>query len=66
MPIWDSEFEFAMKWAGYLLEVIPGWSVAADAILRTGIGNWVLKQGFGLREDKNRKAVHILRPLMIR
>jgi hypothetical protein len=26
VPIWDSEFEFAMKLAGYLLEVIPGWS----------------------------------------
>jgi hypothetical protein len=34
-----------MKWAGYLLEVIPGWSVPEEAILGTGIGNWVLRQG---------------------
>jgi hypothetical protein len=45
VPIWDSEFVFAMKWAGYLLEVIPGWSVPEEAILGTGIGNWVLRQG---------------------
>jgi hypothetical protein len=29
MPIWDREFEFEIKLAGYLLEVIPGWSVTA-------------------------------------
>ena len=31
VPIWSSVFEFVMKLAGYLLEVIPGWSVLADA-----------------------------------
>jgi hypothetical protein len=29
MPIWDREFEFEIKLEGYLLEVIPGWSVTA-------------------------------------
>jgi hypothetical protein len=32
VPIWNSEFKFEMKWAGYLLAVIPGWSVLAETI----------------------------------
>ena len=44
-----------MNSAGYLFAVIAGWSVLEEAILGTGIGNWVLRQGIGLQEEKSRK-----------
>jgi hypothetical protein len=66
VPIWNSEFKFEMKWAGYLLAVIPGWSVLAEAIaavisvlLRSG--DWLIGQlvdkggkasGLGLRASR--------------
>jgi hypothetical protein len=31
MPIWNSAFEFEMNQAGYLLAIIPGWSVLAES-----------------------------------
>jgi hypothetical protein len=37
MPIWISVLELIGKSAGYLLMVIPGWSVLAETILSLNI-----------------------------